>query len=177
MSVPPRSCGPASKLATFDANITPATRGCRLPSTPRPAGPPYCLKQTQNTSRRNTKALVRSRTCVRPQSARLGGPGVASSPSCASRSLAREVLLVQFATLAHGARGGRVRADAEVEQRDGSPGTRCRSACASEHLVDATVRSAADRATRQCQHRRAARSQCLAKSRAGAAAALAASGR
>jgi len=31
---------------------------------------------------------------VRPQSARLGGPGVASSPSCASRSLAREVLLV-----------------------------------------------------------------------------------
>jgi hypothetical protein len=45
---------------------------------------------------RIAKGLVQTTTWVRPQScARLGGPGVASSPSCPSRSLARVVLLVQ----------------------------------------------------------------------------------
>ena len=54
---------------------------------------------------------------------------------------ARRLVLVHFATLAHGARRGRVPADAEVGQRDGSPDARCRNACASEHLVNATMRS------------------------------------
>ena len=49
---------------------------------------------------------------------------------------------VHFVTLGHGARRGRVPADAEVGQRDGSPDARCRNACASEHLVNATMRNA-----------------------------------
>ena len=113
---------------------------------------------------------------LRPRHPVVAWPGVAVISSVPAHAL---LPIVQSATLAsRRARWPRSgAADAEVDQRDGSPGTRCRSACASEHLVNATVRSAADRATRQCQHRRAARSQCLAKSRAGSAAALAASGR
>jgi hypothetical protein len=63
---------------------------------------------------------------------------IRAAPATADELASGRSRFVHFVTLAHGAGGGRVRADAEVKRRDDSPGARFRNAGASEHLVNAT---------------------------------------